>query len=122
MSGFSLIFKRSVLQLVRRPVYWVAMLLLPLFCFLFLSTLMIDGLPDKAPAGVVDKDGSAISRRIAQNLDGMQMVSVVSTPNSFTEARHLMQEGKIFGFFLILKISKPICSQGENPRSPSTPT
>lgn len=62
---------------------------------------MENGLPDKTPAGVVDRDGSALSRQITQNLDGMQLVSVTEMPNSFTEARHLMQEGKIFGFFLI---------------------
>lgn len=77
------------------------MFLLPLFVFLFLATLMNEGLPYKAPAGVVDNDGSALSRRITQNLGGMQNVEIVELPQSFTQARHLMQEGKIFGYFLI---------------------
>ena len=101
MSGFNQIFKRSVLQISRRAIYWLGFFLLPLFMMLFLSSMMIEGLPDKAPAAIVDKDGSDISRNISQNLNGMQMVDVVATPNSYTEARHLMQEGKIFGFFLI---------------------
>lgn len=101
MSAFGEIFKRSVLQIVRRPIYWVAMFLLPLFIFLFLSSLMSEGLPDKTPAAVVDKDGTDVSRMVTQNLAGMQMVDIVEMPNSFTEARHQMQEGKIFGFFLI---------------------
>ncbi|MDE6330861.1 MAG: ABC transporter permease [Muribaculaceae bacterium] len=101
MSPFCEIFKRSVLQLVRRPVYWVAMFLLPLFVFLFLSSLMAEGLPQKAPAGVIDNDGSPLSRKITQNLNGMQMVDITAMPESFTEARHMMQEGKIYGFFLI---------------------
>ncbi len=95
------IFRRSTLQLVRRPIYWVAIFLLPLFCFLLLSSMMDNGLPAKTPAGVIDRDGSALSRQITQNLNGMQLVSVTEMPNSFTEARHLMQEGKIFGYFLI---------------------
>lgn len=101
MKGFAQIFKRSVLQLVRRPIYWVGFFLLPLFCFLFLSSLMEEGLPDKAPAAVIDHDGTTISRQITQNLGGMKLVDIIATPNSFTEARHLMQEGKIYGFFLI---------------------
>ncbi|MDE6272552.1 MAG: ABC transporter permease [Muribaculaceae bacterium] len=101
MSPFFEIFRRSTLQLVRRPIYWVSIFLLPLFCFLLLSSMMENGLPDKTPAGVIDRDGSALSRQITQSLDGMQLVDVAEMPNSFTEARHLMQEGKIFGFFLI---------------------
>ncbi len=101
MKGFLLIAKRSVLQIVRRPIYWIGFFLLPLFCFFFLSSLMESGLPDKAPAAIVDRDGTSISRQISQNLDGMKLVNVVATPKSYTEARHLVQEGKIFGFFLI---------------------
>lgn len=100
-SGFKSIFVRSVLQLVRRPIYWVAFFLLPLFCFLFLSNLMEEGLPTRVPAAIVDKDGSPLSRGITQNLGGMQMVELTEDCNSFTQARHLMQEGKVFGFFLI---------------------
>lgn len=95
------IFIRSVLQIVRRPIYWVAFFILPLFCFLFLTNLMEDGLPQKVPAAMVDKDGSSLSRSITQQLGGMQLVDLVADCNSFTEARHKMQEGKIFGYFLI---------------------
>ncbi|MDE6558471.1 MAG: ABC transporter permease [Muribaculaceae bacterium] len=101
MCPFLQICKRSVLQLVRRPIYWVGIFLLPLFCFLMLASLMEEGLPIRTPAAVVDKDGSALSRQITQQLGGMQMVDITEMPNSFTQARHLMQEGKIFGFFLI---------------------
>lgn len=50
---------------------------------------------------MVDKDGSSISRSVTQQLAGMEMVDLVDNCNSFTEARHQMQEGKIFGYFLI---------------------
>lgn len=62
---------------------------------------MENGLPVKAPAAVVDMDGSKLSRQITQNLAGMQMVDVIETPDSYTQGRHLIQEGKIFGFFYI---------------------
>lgn len=100
-KGFKEIFKRSVLQIVRRPLYWCLFFLLPLFCILFLSDLMSNGLPDKAPAAVVDKDGTSMSREITQTLNSMQLVDIVSMPDSYTEARHQVQEGKILGFFLI---------------------
>lgn len=62
---------------------------------------MEEGLPEKVPAGLVDHDGTALSRQISQNLAGMQLVDIKETPKSYTEARHLVQEGKIFGFFMI---------------------
>lgn len=95
------IFIRSVLQIVRRPIYWVAFFILPLFCFMLLTSLMEQGLPSKVPAAMIDKDGSALSRKVTQNLGGMQMVDLVESCNSYTEARHSMQKGEIFGFFLI---------------------
>ena len=101
MSGFKQIFKRSVIQLTGRPIYWAAMFVLPLFLMLMLTNMMESGLPDKVPAAIVDKDGTAISREITQNLGSLQMVDLVDQSNSYTEARHKMQEGKIFGFFMI---------------------
>ncbi len=99
--GFRAIFVRSVLQIVRRPIYWVGFLLLPLFFFLLLSNLMEEGLPEKVPAAIVDKDGSSLSREITQTLGSMQMVDLKESCNSFTDAREDMQSGKIYGFFLI---------------------
>lgn len=100
-TGFRAISRQSALEMLRRPIYWFAMLFVPLFSFLFLTSLMSTGLPSQVPAAIVDRDGSGLSREISQNLGGMQMVNVVSMPESFTEARHQMQEGSIFGFFLI---------------------
>lgn len=98
---FRTIFVRSVLQIVRRPIYWVAFFILPLFCFMLLTSLMEAGLPAKVPAAMIDRDGSQLSRKITQNLAGMQMVDLFEDCNSYSEARHQMQEGNIFGFFLI---------------------
>lgn len=100
-SGAWAIFRRSVVQLVRQPLMWVAMLLLPLFLFFFIASMLDKGLPTRIPAAIVDRDGTSLSREITQTLGGMQMVDLKKTSNSFTEARHEMQEGEIYGFFLI---------------------
>lgn len=100
-KGIWAMMKRTVLQMVRRPLYWVGFFLLPLFMFLMLTSLMENGLPQRAPAAMVDRDGTSLSREITQNLGGMQLVELDRTCNSFTEARHAMQRGEIFGFFLI---------------------
>lgn len=95
------ILKETILEIVRKPVYWIGFFLLPLFIFLFFTSLMEQGLPTRVPAGIVDLDGTSLSREVTQDLGGMQMVDLVATPQSYTEGRHLVQEGKIFGFFFI---------------------
>lgn len=92
---------RSVIQMVRRPVMWCAMFLLPMLMFLFFPTIMDDGLPTRIPAAIVDKDGTQLSREITQTLGGMQMIKLTESLNSYTEARHAVQEGSIYGFFMI---------------------
>lgn len=100
-NGLRGIMLRSLVQIVRRPLMWVGMLILPLFMFLFVGDMLNKGLPTRIPAAIVDRDGSQLSRQITQTLGGMQMVHLTETPNSYTEARHSMQEGHIYGFFLI---------------------
>ena len=100
-TGAWAIMVRSMVQIVRRPLLWVAMIGLPLFMFLFVTSMFEEGLPTRIPATIVDRDGTSLSREVTQTLGGMQMVHLTETPNSYTEARHLMQEGKIYGFFLI---------------------
>lgn len=100
-TGFKAIFVRSVLQIVRRPIYWAGFFILPLFIFLLLPDMMEEGLPYHVPAAIVDKDGSSVSRDVALQLSDMQLIDMKENCNSFTDARHLMQKGDIFGYFLI---------------------
>lgn len=95
------IMVRSLIQIVRRPIMWCGIFLLPLFMFLFFTSMLDAGLPTRIPAAIVDKDGTPISRQITQTLNTMQMVDLQESLNSYTEARHRVQEGKIYGFFMI---------------------
>lgn len=100
-NGIKGIALRSLIQIARRPIYWVGFFLLPLFLFLFFTSVLHNGLPTRVPAAMIDRDGTQLSRHMTQNIAGMQMVDIQYTPNSFTEARDLMQKGAIYGFFLI---------------------
>lgn len=95
------IMVRSCIQIARRPLTWVGMFLLPLAMFLFVGSMLDKGLPTRVPAGIVDKDGTNMSRSITQTLGGMQMVDLVESPNSYSEARSMLQQGTIYGFFMI---------------------
>ena len=109
------IFLRSLRQIVSRPVYWAAMFILPLFCILLLTTLMEEGLPMKIPSAMVDKDGTSLSRELTQNLGSMQLIDLTEECNSYTEARDLVQEGKVYGFFMIPENFESDLLSGKSP-------
>lgn len=95
------IAKREFFRIATRPLYLFCMVIAPLFCYLFFTTLMWNGLPTNMPIGVVDLDNTATTRNIIRNLDAFQQTKVVAHYASFTEARKAMQQGKIYSFYYI---------------------
>lgn len=107
---------REMKRLAARPLYLFCMVLAPLFCYVFFTTLMADGLPADLPAGLVDMDRSAMSRRIGRTLGSMSQTGIVGHYENITEARLAMQEGKIYGFFYI---PERLSEQTQNGRQPT---
>ncbi len=97
------IARREVGRILRRPVYLLSMVCAPVFCFIFFTTLMREGLPQNLPAGVVDEDNTSVSRQILRNLDSFQQTEIVCQCSNFKEAREAMQRGEIYAFYYIPK-------------------
>lgn len=95
------LLKRQVLQMVHNHVYLLCMVVFPLLCAFFFASLMENGLPTDMPAGAVDMDNSATSRKLIRTLDAMELTSVKKIYPNANEARRAMQRGEIYGFFLI---------------------
>ena len=72
------VMQRECRRLVSRPLYLFCMVIAPLFCYIFFTTLMDSGLPKDLPAGVVDMDDSSTSRNIVRNLDAFSQTGVVA--------------------------------------------
>ena len=68
-QGFWSIVRREIVRMQSRPLYGLSMIFAPLFCFVFFTSLMREGLPESLPAGVVDEDNTPVSRSILRNLD-----------------------------------------------------
>lgn len=100
-TGFFAIVARSFRQIASRPLYWFALIVLPLGLFYFLAEMMEAGIPENAPAGIVDKDHTHMSRQMTQTLDAMQLVRITESCNSYSQAMDKVRSGEIFGFFLI---------------------
>lgn len=94
---------RELGRMTSRPLYVLSMVFAPLFCYIFFTTLMKEGLPEDLPAGVVDADNTSVSRSILRNLDAYQQTEFIQQYSNFAEARNAMQKGQIYGFFYIPK-------------------
>ncbi len=93
--------KRGLVSLVRRRIYFITMVVLPLLGAFFFLDLIKSGSVEQAPVGLVDLDNSTLSRNLSRHLAAMQQVSVQHQYASFDEARQAVQRGEILGFFFI---------------------
>ncbi|MCD8386839.1 MAG: ABC transporter permease [Bacteroidales bacterium] len=94
---------REIKNYNRRPLFLFTMLIAPLVCLVFFTSLMGAGLPTKLPAGLVDEDDTHISRIVVRILGSMQETNFTHRYSNFSEAREAMQRGEIYSFFYIPK-------------------
>ena len=104
-----------MVQLVRRPMYFLTMVVLPVFGCWMLMDLMDAGSIKNVPVGIIDLDNSEVSRRLARNLDAFQQVSIKYQYTSFNEAKHAVQRGDILGFYYIPKGLQEEALNGRKP-------
>ena len=94
-------FKRGCVQLVRRPMYFLLIVIMPVLCCWFLMDLVKGGSVQRVPVGIVDLDNSILSRQVSRTLNGLQQVDIRNQYTNFAEARDAVQRGEVLGFFLI---------------------
>ena len=94
---------RECKRLIRYPRYLVILTIGAAFSFVFFATMTQEGQPQRLPVGVVDMDGSYLSRRICHELNATPGVQVKEIYNNHMEARRAMQRGEIFAFYEIPK-------------------
>ena len=97
------IARRELRRMASKPIYWFCMIAAPLFCFVFFTSLMAEGLPTDMPLGLVDNDNTTTSRSLARYLDAFEMTSIKEQYANVTEAREAVQRGDIYGFYYIPK-------------------
>ncbi|MBR1878864.1 MAG: ABC transporter permease [Paludibacteraceae bacterium] len=93
--------RREVKQMFARPLYMFASAGVMLLSTFFFLTLMKQGAAEKMPVAVVDLDQSSISRRLCHEMQATPSVDIRLTTNSYPEAREAMQQGHIYGIFVI---------------------
>ena len=92
-------FHREVRRIKGEPRYTLLLTLGVIISFVFFATVTDEGQPKRLPVGVVDMDGSYLSRRICHELDATPGVKVHEVYTNHLDARRDMQRGKIFAFY-----------------------
>lgn len=92
---------RELRMMFARPLYLFASVGVMLLSTFFFLTLMKGGAAEKMPMAVVDLDQTTISRRLIHEMQATPSVDIQLITNSYPEARVAMQEGKIYGIFVI---------------------
>lgn len=87
--------------MIKNPIYWFCMMLLPVVVMLFFTSMMQEGQPLEMPVGVVDLDNSSTSRSLIRSLDAFQTSHVVARYPSVEDARKAMQRNEIYGFLYL---------------------
>jgi ABC-2 type transport system permease protein len=92
---------RELKMMFARPLYLFASVGVMLLSTFFFLTLMKGGAAEKMPMAVVDLDQTTISRRLIHEMQATPSVDIQLITNSYPEARQAMQNGKIYGIFVI---------------------
>ncbi len=92
---------RELHMMFARPLYLFASVGVMLLSTFFFLTLMRGGSAEKMPVAVVDLDQTSISRRLIHEMQATSSVDIQLVTNSYPEAREAMQQGRIYGIFVI---------------------
>ncbi|MDY6379626.1 MAG: ABC transporter permease [Bacteroidales bacterium] len=95
------VIQRELHTMFARPLYLFASVGVMLLSTFFFLTLMRGGAAENMPVAVVDLDQTSISRRLIHEMQATPSVDIQLVTNSYPEAREAMQQGKIYGIFVI---------------------
>jgi len=99
--GFWLVFWREIGWLRRRPFLFGLTTIVPLAQMAFLAAIFSAGLATRLPIGVLDLDGSDLSRTIIRMVDATPSSAVAVRIGDLAEGRSLILSGKIHGLLML---------------------
>ena len=89
------VVRRELRRIVRQPMYWVLMVVLPVVSFAFFAVIFEQGVARNIPIAVLDEDHTTLSRKVTQMIDDTPTAMVSYEVQSMEEAQRLMREGRI---------------------------
>jgi ABC-2 type transport system permease protein len=99
--GFGLVFWRELSWLRRRPFLLALTTLVPLALMALLIAVFSAGLATRLPIGVLDLDGSDLSRTVIRMVNATPDAAVDVHVSDLAEGRHLIRSGQIYGLLML---------------------
>ncbi|MFH1557647.1 MAG: ABC transporter permease [Pseudomonadota bacterium] len=100
-TGFWLVFFRELGWLRRRRFLLALTTLVPLLLMALLSAIFSAGLATRLPIGVLDLDGSDLSRSIIRAVDSAPEAAVTTPVSDLAQGKALIRAGKIHGLLML---------------------
>ncbi len=114
-AGFLLVFWRECRWLLRRPFLLALTTVVPAAMAAVLTAIFSAGLATKLPVGVLDLDGSQLSRTIVRMVDGTPDVAVSVPFADLAEGRQAILSGRIHGLLMLPRDLERDVSAGRRP-------
>ncbi|MEG2613904.1 MAG: ABC transporter permease [Alistipes sp.] len=89
------VLQRELGRIAHQPMYFVLMIVLPIFSFAFFAVLFEHGVARNIPIAILDEDHTALSRKVSQMIDDTPTALVSYDIQSMDEGERMMREGKI---------------------------
>ncbi len=95
------VVKREVRRMTNSWVYLFMTLLGPLFSFIIVMNIFVEGTPNNLPITVIDYDNSALSRNIINMVNATKSVNIISNSFDLNQARNEMLKGNIDAILVV---------------------
>lgn len=96
------VFRRELHRILRQPMYWLLMVILPLIAFSFFAVMLQKGgVAQNLPIVVVDQDNTSLSRKVTQMIDATPTAWIAYGAQSMEQAERMMREGQVMGIVQI---------------------
>ncbi|PDQ21708.1 ABC transporter permease [Mesorhizobium sanjuanii] len=113
--GFWRVFLREIDGLRRRLFLLALTTLVPILLMVLLSTIFSAGLATRLPIGVLDLDGSDLSRSIIRAVDATPEAAVTTPVSDLAQGKALIRSGAIHGLLMLPQHLKRDVYAGRRP-------
>ncbi|MEG1544505.1 MAG: ABC transporter permease [Tannerellaceae bacterium] len=100
-SSFCAVLRRELCRLVSRRLYVGVCIVLPLFSLFFMATIFGNGQMENIPIGLVDQDGTALSRQVLRSVEAVPTFRVTRHFTDADAARRATEAKEIYGYLVI---------------------
>ncbi|MGB5989855.1 MAG: ABC transporter permease [Marinifilaceae bacterium] len=118
MSGIDKIFIRELRRIRESKSLMFGCVYGPLFSFILVIAIFYKGMPEDLPVAIVDQDNSTLSNKINAWIDATSIAESTYKLSNLTDAKILMEEGKVDAIVYMPKNLERDVLKGVNPELP----